>query len=284
VLRALMAHGIRPDVITGTSIGAVVAGLFAAGELDAFEQWCRQLTRRRVLGYLDLRFGGSGLISGGRLARKLEEALGERSFADLPMRLAAIATEIGTGHEIWLTRGRLAEAMAASYALPGIFPPKLIGGRWLMDGAMVNPLPISAARALGARLVIAVNLNADNFGRGTIIQDHGPDASDDARRAQHEHDRSRRSLFRPDQLIRRQFFAAPDGPALSTVMVEAFQVMQDRITRSRLAGDPPDVMISPRLGRINLFDFHRADETIAIGAEATEKSIEAISESIAALT
>jgi NTE family protein len=284
VLRALMAHGIRPDVITGTSIGAVVAGLFAAGELDAFEDWCRQLTRRRVLGYLDLRFGGSGLIGGGRLARKLEEALGDKSFADLPMRLAAIATEIGTGHEIWLTRGRLAEAMAASYALPGIFPPKLIGGRWLMDGAMVNPLPISAARALGARLVIAVNLNADNFGRGTIIQDHGPDASDDARRAQHEHDRNRRSLFRPDQLIRRQFFAAPDGPALSTVMVEAFQVMQDRITRSRLAGDPPDVMISPRLGRINLFDFHRADETIAIGAEATEKSIEAISESIAALT
>jgi len=224
------------------------------------------------------------LIGGGRLASKLEEALGDRSFADLPMRLAAIATEIGTGHEIWLTRGRLSEAMAASYALPGIFPPKLIGGRWLMDGAMVNPLPISAARALGARLVIAVNLNADNFGRGTIIQDHGPDAADDARRAQRELDRRRRSVFRPDKLIRRQFFAAPDGPALSTVMVEAFQVMQDRITRSRLAGDPPDVMISPRLGRINLFDFHRADETIAIGAEATEKSIEAISESIAALT
>src|SRR5882762_1729578 len=255
VLRTLMAHGIRPDVITGTSIGAVVAGLFAAGELDAFEDWCRQLTRRRVLGYLDLRFGGSGLISGGRLANKLEEALGDRSFADLPMRLAAIATEIGTGHEIWL-----------------------------MGGAMVNPLPISAARALGARLVIAVNLNADNFGRGTIIQDHGPDAADDARRAQRELDRRRRSVFRPDKLIRRQFFAAPDGPALSTVMVEAFQVMQDRITRSRLAGDPPDVMISPRLGRINLFDFHRADEAIAIGAEATEKSIEAISESIAALT
>jgi NTE family protein len=284
VLRTLMAHGIRPDVITGTSIGAVVAGLFAAGALDAFEDWCRQLTRRRVLGYLDFRFGGSGLISGGRLASTLEEVLGDTSFADLPMRLAAIATEIGTGHEIWLTRGRLSEAMAASYALPGIFPPKLIGGRWLMDGAMVNPLPISAARALGARLVIAINLNADNFGRGTIIQDHGPDATDDARRAQHELDRRQSSVFRPDRFIRRQFFAAPDGPALSTVMVEAFQVMQDRITRSRLAGDPPDVMISPRLGRINLFDFHRASDTIAIGAEATEKSIEAISESIAALS
>ena len=284
VLRTLLAHGIRPDVIAGTSIGAVVGGLFAAGELDVLEDWCRQLTRRRVLGYLDFRFGGSGLISGGRLAGKLEDAVGDTCFVDLPLRLAAIATEIGTGHEIWLTRGRLSEALAASYALPGIFPPKLIGGRWLMDGAMVNPLPISAARALGARLVIAVNLNADNFGRGTIIQDHGPNAEDDARRAQNELDRRQRGIFRPDRLIRRQFFGAPNGPGLSTVMVEAFQVMQDRITRSRLAGDPPDVMISPRLGRTNLFDFHRASEMIAIGAEAAEKSIEAISESIAALS
>jgi NTE family protein len=284
VLRALAANGIRPDVITGTSIGAVVGGLFAAGALDAFEEWCRQLTRRRVLGYLDFRFGGSGLISGSRLASKLEGTLGNTSFADLPLRLAAIATEIGTGHEIWLTRGRLSEAMAASYALPGIFPPKLIGGRWLMDGAMVNPLPISAARALGARLVIAVNLNADNFGRGTTIQDHGPNDEDDARRAQHEFARSRRGIFRPDRLLHREFFGAADRPGLSTVMVEAFQVMQDRITRSRLAGDPPDVMINPRLGRVNLFDFHRAKETIALGAEAAEKSIEAISESIAALS
>jgi len=284
VLRTLMAHGIRPDVIAGTSIGAIVGGLYAAGQIDALEDWCRQLTRRRVLGYLDFTFGGSGLISGGRLVRKLEDKLGDTSFADLPMRVAAIATEIGTGHEIWLTRGRLSEAMAASYALPGIFPPKLIGGRWLMDGALVNPLPISAARALGARLVIAVNLNTDNFGRGTIIQDHGPNAEDDARRAQRELDRSRRGIFRPDRLLHRQFFGAPDRPGLSTVMVEAFQIMQDRITRSRLAGDPPDVMISPRLTRINLFDFHRAKDTIALGAEATEKSIEAIAESIAALS
>jgi NTE family protein len=149
---------------------------------------------------------------------------------------------------------------------------------------MVNPLPISTARALGARLVIAVNLNADNFGRGTIIQDHGPDAEDDERRSQDDLDRSRRGAFRPNRLIHRQFFGASGRPGLSTVMVEAFQVMQDRITRSRLAGDPPDVMISPRLARINLFDFHRASEAIAIGAEAAEKSIEAISESIAALS
>jgi NTE family protein len=153
----------------------------------------------------------------------------------------------------------------------------------LMDGALVNPLPISAARALGARLVIAVNLNADNFGRGTIIQDHGPDAEDDALRSQRMLARSRRGLFKAERLIHRQFFGADRRPGLSTVMLEAFQVMQDRITRSRLAGDPPDVMISPRVGRVHLFEFHRARDIIALGAEAAEKSIDAIRESIAAL-
>jgi NTE family protein len=284
VLRTLNAHGIWPDVIAGTSIGAVVGGYYAAGRLDIFEDWCRQLTRRRILGYLDFKFGGSGLIGGGRLADRLEDTLGDTAFAELPLRLAVIATEVGTGHEIWLTRGRLGEAMTASYALPGIFPPKRIGGRWLMDGALVNPLPISAARALGARLVIAVNLNADNFGRGTIIQDHGPDAEDDAIREERLLLRSKRGLFRAERLIHRQFFGVSRRPGLSTVMIEAFQVMQDRITRSRLAGDPPDVMISPRVGRVNLFEFHRARDIIAYGAEATEKSIEAIQESIAALT
>jgi NTE family protein len=284
VLRTLMAHGIRPDVIAGTSIGAIVGGFYAAGHLDAFEDWCRQLTRRRVLGYLDFKLGSSGLIGGNRLIGKLDDTLGDITFADLPLRLAAIATEVGTGHEIWLTRGRLGEAMTASYALPGIFPPKRIGGRWLMDGALVNPLPISAARALGARLVIAVNLNADNFGRGAIIQDHGPDAEDDAIRVQLMNERGRRGIFRAERLIHRQFFGGTSRPGLSTVMIEAFQVMQDRITRSRLAGDPPDVMISPRLGRTNLFEFHRAKDIIALGAEAAEKSIEAIQESIAALS
>src|SRR5262249_42810519 len=195
---------------------------------------------------------------------------------------AAVATELRTNHEIWLTRGRLADALRASYALPGIFPPSRIGGRWLMDGALVNPLPISAARALGARLVIGVNLNADNFGRGTIIQDHGSDAEDDLRRAAQKRGSGLRA--RAERLIRRKVFGTPRRPGLSTVMVDPFQVLQDRIPRARLAGDPPDVLISPRLSRINPFDFHRADELIAIGAEATEKSLPAIAEAVETLT
>jgi NTE family protein len=283
VVRTLAANGIKPDVITGTSIGAVIGGCYAAGCLDDFEDWGRGLTRRRVFGYLDFSLAGSGVIGGDRLFSRLDTALGDLRFEDLPVRMAAVATELRTNHEIWLTRGRIADALRASCALPGIFPPSRIGGRWLMDGALVNPLPISAARALGARLVIAVNLNADNFGRGTIIQDHGPDAEDELRRKAEL--RAKRGLRgRAEHLIKRKFLGTGDRPGLSTVMMDAFQVLQDRITRARLAGDPPDVLISPRLSRINLFEFHRAAEVIAIGTQAAERALPSIAEAVETLT
>jgi NTE family protein len=282
VLRTLLANGIRPDVVTGTSIGAVVAGVYAAGQLDTFEKWARELTRGRILGYMDFSLSGSGLIGGHRLADALVEGLGDVRIEDLPVRMAAIATEVGTGHEIWLTRGRLAEAMYASYALPGIFPPYRIGGRWLIDGALVNPVPVSAARSLGARLVIAVNLNADNFGRGTVIQSHGPDFEDEAQPAASPPPESLRG--KAEQLFKRRFFGSPGKPGLSTVMVDAFNIVQDRITRTRLAGDPPDTLIAPRLARFGVFDFHRAEDAIKLGVEATEKSLDNIAEAIEALS
>ncbi len=287
VIRTLMANGIEPDVIVGTSIGAVVGGCYAAGQLDAFEQWGRSLTKRGVLGYLDISLGGSGLIGGDRLATRLEQAIGDRRIEDLPGRFAAIATELGTGHEIWLTHGRLVEALRASYALPGIFTPIHVGGRWLVDGALVNPVPVAAARALGARLVIAVNVNADLLGRGSTIASHGSDEADEAARREAQALRERRSLrdmFSPERLIRRHFLGATPGrPNISSVMIDAFNIMQDRVTRSRLAGDPPDVLISPRLGAVGLFDFHRAKEAIAIGTHAAERTMEEVTAALAAL-
>jgi NTE family protein len=280
IMRTLIAHGIVPDVIVGTSIGAVVGGCYAAKELDSLEAWARGLTMRGVLSYLDISLSGSGLIRGGHLAGRLEAALADRRIDDLPIRFAAIATEFNTGHEIWLTRGRMVDALRASYALPGIFPPVRIGGRWLVDGALVNPVPVSAARALGARLVIAVNLNSDLFGRGSIISDHGSDASDDA---EADKPNGLRGMFSGKTSLR-QFLGTRSRPGIPTVMVEAFNVMQDRITRSRLAGDPPDVLISPRLGRVGWFDFHRAEEAIAIGAEATEKAIDGVTEAVNGLS
>ena len=284
VLRTLLSRNIVPDVIVGTSIGAVVGGCYASGQLDTLEEWARQLTKRGILGYLDVSFSGAGLIGGNRLAHRLDEAVGETQIDKLAIRFAAITTEVGTGHEIWLTRGRMVDALRASYALPGIFPPVRLGGRWLVDGALVNPVPVSAARALGARLVIAVNLNADMLGRGSTISSHGSDDTDEKLRQQNHKPRNGlRSMFGAERAVKRQFIDA-GRPGIPTVMVEAFNIMQDRITRARLAGDPPDVLISPRLGQVGWFDFHRAQQAIEIGAAAAERALEPIAEAINALS
>jgi len=285
VLRTLVAHGITPDIIVGTSIGAVAGGCFAGGVLDTLEEWARSLTVRGVLGYLDVSLSGSGLIGGNRLASRLETALAKTLIENLPIRFAAVACEVRTGHEIWLTHGRVVDALRASYALPGIFAPVRIGGRWLVDGALVNPVPVSVARALGARVVVAVNLNADQFGRSITIVNHGSDETEEVPAVEAAPTPPARfaGFFSAERALKRQFLGDAGRPGLSSVMVDAFNVMQDRITRSRLAGDPPDVSINPRLGRVGWFDFHRADEAIRLGQEAGERACETINEAITAL-
>lgn len=284
ILRTLIARGIIPDVVVGTSIGAAVGGAYVAGHLDQFEEWAMSLQPRSVLGYLDIQLNGSGLIGGGKLAAQLEEAIGKRTIEELPIKFAAVATEVTTGHEIWLTRGGLVDAIRASYALPGIFSPVSVGDRWLVDGALVNPVPVSVARALGAEIVIAVNLNADGFGHGTTIAAHGsttevmPVASEPP-----PPKTGFGKIFSSEKTVKREFFGGIGRPGISTVMVEAFNIMQDRITRARLAGDPPDVLISPRVGGIGWFDFHRAVEIMAHGTRAAERTIESIEEAISML-
>jgi len=287
VIRTLLANGIKPDVIVGTSMGALVGGCYASGQLDTLEAWARSLTMRRVISYLDVRIGGSGLIGGGRLTSQLEASVGEGNIEDLPIRFAAIATEVGTGHEVWLTRGSLALALRASYALPGIFPPVRMGGRWLVDGALVNPVPVSAARAFGARVVIAVNMDADRFGRGATIASHGADPGDIAAFAAPAPARNGfarlRGMFGAERALKRQMIAS-GRPSFSTVMIESFNIMQDRLTRMRLAGDPPDIHVTPRIAHIGFMDFHHAAEAIEVGRVATEKAIESINQSIADLS
>jgi NTE family protein len=289
VMRALQARGIVPDIIVGTSMGALVGGCYITNKLDTLETWARSLTRRRIISYLDVRIGGSGLISGSRLADRLAESIGDCAIEDMPIGFAAIATEIGTGHEVWLTRGSLALALRASYALPGIFPPVHIGGRWLVDGALVNPVPVSAARAMGARVVIAVNMDADRFGRGATIASHGADVDDGKASTTTAVPRNGfarlRGLFSAERAIKRQIVDGGDArPGFSTVMIESFNIMQDRLTRMRLAGDPPDIHITPRIGNVGFLDFHRAADSIAIGQSATEKAMDSIEESIAELS
>ena len=281
ILRTLLSHGIVPNVVVGTSIGAVIGGAYAAGQLDALEEWARSLQRRNILGYLDIRLNGSGLIGGDRLASQLEAAIGPTLIEDLPLKFATVATEVRTGHEIWLTHGRMVDAMRASYALPGIFSPVLVGNRWLVDGALVNPVPVSAARALGAEIVIAANLSSDVFTHSTTIYAHGP--TPEAPEAAIEPVPPKRGfgrLFSAERTVKREFFGGGGRPGISSVMVDAFNIMQDRITRARLAGDPPDMLITPRVGQIGWFDFHRADDLIAFGARAAERAIDSIQEAI----
>lgn len=278
VLRTLARAGVRPDVVTGTSIGAVVGGCFVAGKLDELEGFARSLTTRRVLGLLDFRLRASGLIGGDRLRQLLENDLGDRRIEDQAVKFAAIATESATGHEIWLTRGRMVPAIRASYALPGIIDPVRIGNRLLIDGTLVNPIPITTARALGADVVVCVNMNGDARFHGTTIQslDHDddgePDVVGDARQPQRRNGILEAMLGSSDRKgsARR---SNRNGPGMARIMIDAFNITQDRIARSRLAGDPPDLMISPKLAKIGLFEFHRAAEAIALGEEAADKAL-----------
>jgi NTE family protein len=286
IVRTLIAHGIVPNVVVGTSIGAVVGGAYATGQLDTLEEWARKLQPRNLLGYLDIRLNGSGLIGGDKLAAQLEAAIGPILIEDLPMKFATVATEVRTGHEIWLTHGRMVDAMRASYALPGIFSPVLVGDRWLVDGALVNPVPVSAARAFGAEIVIAANLSSDIFAHSTTIYSHGPSAeltvavAPDTMIEPAAPKRGLGRLFSAERTMKREFFGSGGRPGISSVMVDAFNIMQDRITRARLAGDPPDLLISPRVGQIGWFDFHRADDLIAHGTRAAERAIDTIQEAI----
>ena len=286
IIKTLIAHGIVPNVVVGTSIGAVVGGSYAAGHLEQLEQWARSLQPRNILGYLDIRLNGSGLIGGDKLAAQLELAMGQTRIEDLPLKFASVATEVRTGHEIWLTHGRIVDAMRASYALPGIFSPIMVGDRWLVDGALVNPVPVSAARAFGAEIVIAANVSSDVFAHSTTVYAHGPVgelAMMPAPEAVAETAPPRRGFgrfFSLERTMKREFFGGGGRPGISTVMVDAFNIMQDRITRARLAGDPPDLLISPRVGQIGWFDFHRAGDLIEFGARAAERAIELIQEAI----
>lgn len=274
VLRVLEANGIRPDIVCGSSIGAVVGGCYLAGKLDLLETWARGLNRLRMISYLDVQMRHSGLIGGEKLIAELRRHLGDIDCRELPGDFAAVATDLATGHEVWLDRGPLPEALRASMALPGMFSPARWNDRWLVDGALVNPVPVSACLAKGARLVIAVNLNGDIIGKlrppgQTYQRVAGFDLLDAV-----EQQQKRGGLVGSiSGLARRIFRREPDTPSLFGVMVSSLNIMQDRISRSRLAGDPPDIHITPRIGHIGLAEFDRAEELIDLGAKAAEAAL-----------
>jgi NTE family protein len=273
VLRVLKRYGITPDIVCGTSMGALVGGVYLGGRLDEFEEWGRQLNKVRLSRLFDFQLGYGGLIAGRRIMQIFDRELRERVIEDLPGRFACVATEHGTGHEVWLQSGNLLEAVRASYALPGLFPAVKIDGRWLLDGALVNPVPVSVCRALGARIVIAVNLNADAFGEDVLELDGGSAAA--------KQTIGNTAFGLPGAaLVRALFSRDSDAPSIFSVMSSSLNIVQDRLTRSRLAGDPPDVTITPKIGHIGLMQFDRAAESIAAGERAAEMAGRALADAM----
>src|SRR5262245_17484095 len=255
VLRALDEAGIAIEMIAGTSIGALVGGCYLAGKLDQLEEFARSITKRRMFGLLDLQPGGNGLLGGLKLTQRMQEHMNGLTFAELGKPFVCVAAEIRTGHEIWLSNGSLITAMRASYALPGVFEPVACNGRVLVDGALVNPVPVSVCRAHEQQFVVAVNLHYDLYGRAAVIKHNAGDlvVEQEPQPGTTHHPSARGARL-----------------GITGVMVEAFNIIQDRISRARLAGDPPDLSLQPKLSHIGLSEFHRADESIRAGYESTK--------------
>ncbi len=275
VMRALDDAGVPVSMIAGTSIGALVGGCYLAGKLDELEEFARSVSRRTILRFMDFSIGSSGLIAGDKLAERLQNAIGDMNIEDLDRRFVAIATDIHSGNEIWLETGNMAKAIRASYALPGVFEPIVHLGRDMVDGALVNPVPVSACRAYEQKVVIAVNLGGASFGRSAVIR--SPSLQEEMPDDEGKH-------YTPEPTSWLPFLGSKDGRkaarenrlGVTGVMMEAFNIIQEKIVRSRLAGDPPDFTIRPDLDNIGLADFHKAEEAIAIGYMVTATKISAL--------
>jgi NTE family protein len=278
VIKALAAHGIHPHIVCGSSIGALVGAAYVTGKLDALESWVRKITWRKMARLLDFKFSNGGVIEGDRMMRFLRDLQDDALIESLDIPFAAVATDLATGHEIWLREGSVIDAVRASMALPGIFSPVALDDWRLADGGLVNPVPVAPCRALGADVIIAVNLNGDLVGRRVHRRNGG---------------RSRRSLRAailervtkdlPNGLRNTAGLIAPQLLGAGTrslgyfdVIFGAINVMQDRITRSRMAGDPPDVVLSPGLRQIGLLEFNRAEEAIEEGHAAVDQMLPAL--------
>jgi NTE family protein len=264
VIRALEKAGVYPDILCGTSIGALVGAAHAAGELDRLEHWVLELGIGDVLGFLDLGLSG-GVLKGDRLMEFFRRHFTDRSIEELTVPFTAVATSLRTGAEVWLRRGSTFDAVRASIALPGLFAPVRWEGSLLVDGGLVNPVPVSVARAMGADIVIAVDLGSDVLGR-RFRAASGPEPPASAinkwMRKLQENLRGLAHAESPDE---------PVMPSMLDVLTTCLDIVQVRIARSRMAGEPPEVIVAPRLARLRLLDFHRAKEAIEEGYRAVER-------------
>lgn len=269
VIRALADAGIEPDIVCGTSIGALVGAAYVAGELDPLEAWVRSLRLQTVVSFLDFSLNG-GLIKGEKLIGFFRSHFVDRDIRELARPFGAVATDLQRGREVWLREGRVTDAVRASIALPGLFTPVQLDGRWLVDGGLVNPVPVSLCRAMGADIVIAVDLNTDRLGHHLRPKPAKAPRKPAAGEPESLADAVMERIQTGMSQLGISHEAGPKIPAMLDVVASSINIMQVRITRSRLAGDPPDVLVAPLLADLGLMEFHRASVAIDAGRRAAE--------------
>jgi len=244
-----------------------VGAAYVSGNIDQLEQWTRSLTRLETIRFFEINTSLSGFVNTDRFHHFLNQnvARDKDVIEDLHKVYASVATDLETGREIWLTKGSLIQAVWSSISLPGLFPAIKTNNRWLVDGGLVNPVPVSVCRALGADIVIAVNLNGDIVGKH-LSRSRKPASQNNS------------VSWKINELVREYtgttFFSADEeeqAPSLLDAIASSINITQDRITRSRMAGDPPDIMLSPKLSHIGLLEFYRAKEAIREGTECVAR-------------
>lgn len=271
VIRALEKAGISPQIVCGTSMGALVGAAYAAGEIARMDQWVQQLDWPAVMSLMDWHMSG-GLMEGAKLVGFFRAKFDDRGIEHLPRKFGCVATELATGREVWLQEGPVIDAVRASIALPGLLTPVVHGGRLLVDGGLVNPVPVSLCRALGAEIVIAVDLNWDLVGRRAKIPRLPESESGAAQNALID------AVF---GRFRQRSLDPAQSPSVKDVMLTSLNIMQVRITQSRMAGEPADVVIRPRLSGIVAMDFHRGAVASAEGERAANEAIPQLRELMA---
>lgn len=272
VIQTLEEYGIKPDIVCGTSIGALVGAAYSVGKIDHFREWVLGLTIKNVLSFMDIARNG-GMLKGDRLMGFFRQNFIDCPIEDLPVPFGAVATALHTGAEVWLRSGATLDAIRASIALPGLFSPVWHSGKLLVDGGLVNPVPVSLARAMGADIVIAVDLSSDTLGRHLSQQTVGASDSHSSGYEWVRKLRSDFSNFLPAEEKNAQYL-----PSMLDVIASSLNIMQVRITRSRMAGDPPDVIVNPKLAQLGLLDFHQARQAIEAGRRSVELCLPALKE------
>lgn len=278
VIQALSKLGIKPDIVAGTSMGAIVGAAYSSNKIDELEHLAKIITWKEILNYIDLSVIGGGFIQGEKLFDFFRQYIDEDAIELLPRHFGAVATELNTGREIWFQEGSLLEAVRASIALPGVFTPVKVDGLWLVDGGLSNPVPVSLCRAMGADVIIAVNLNGDIVGKHTRKNSHQKqnleNISSNNENALLDRITSQITNSFQEQkniLLARLFGDDLDSPGLLEVTASSINIMQDRLTRSRMAGDPPDIILSPLLSHLGLMEFDKATIAIEEGKASVER-------------